>query len=166
MYVYRPPWARNRSVRAIGGGDSDIAEDEKLRNAGLKKYVVWHDNRLRSLRECKIAALFIAFREALESAQVRIEAPCMPSIFLDHQAALFDTGTGLSTRFWVVDRSLSFQSGAEAHFTMTLAGSLIDFPDIAAVREELIQALRDANYNPGLPEHEREGHIGHIYRNN
>jgi hypothetical protein len=166
MYVYRPPWARDSKTKAIHGQDSQIADDELLRNAGLKKYRVWHDNRLRSLNQCKIAALFIAFREALESAQVRVEAPCMPSIFLDHQAALFDTGTGLSTRFWVVDRSLSFQSGEEGHFTMTLAGSLIDFPDIAAVRQELTRALRDHNYDPGLRIGERTGRVGRIYRNN
>lgn len=162
-YVYVPPWARDSHTKAIGG--RDFGNSNQWRNANVKKYVVHHDQRLRSLDECKIAALFIAFREALESAQVQIEAPCMPTIYLDHQTGLYDTGTGLSTRFYVAQRGLRWTGGENGAFLMSLGGSLLDFPDIVTVRRELVKALDDEGYNPGLSGYDRHTH-GHIYRNN
>lgn len=162
MYVYRPPWSRDTRVKGIGG--RDFGNSNQWRNANLKRYVVHHDERFRSVEDCKIAALFIAFREALESAQVQIEAPCMPNIFLDNQTAIYDTGTGLSTRFWVALRSLRFTGGEEGAFVMSLGGSLLDAPDTITVRDELVKALNDNNYFPGLSDTARE-HFGHEYRN-
>jgi hypothetical protein len=164
MYIYRPPWSRDPGVKAIGGADAPNMPSQQWRNGGIKKYVVWHDDQLRSVRACLVAALFIAFREALESAQATLAAPAMPSIGLDNQCALFDVGTGLSTRMWVATRTLSFSTGEDAAFTMNLGGSLIDLPDIAAVRYELNRTLDDSNYRPGLSFNERTGTYAPIYR--
>lgn len=132
MAGYLPPWSRADSIG----------------NAGIKKVVVHYDNMLSSEQECIVACIFIAFRSALESAKGQIQAPAFPPIQLDNQTAIFDEGTGLSTRLWVTQRHLTVSSGEDAEFTMTLAGSLIDFPDIVMIRNELAQALSAAGVNP------------------
>lgn len=132
MAGYLPPWARADSIG----------------NAGIKKVVVHYDNMLGSEQECIVACVFIAFRAALESAKAQIQAPAFPPIQLDHQTAIFDVGTGLSTRLWVTQRHLSISTGDDAAFVMTLGGSLIDFPDIVMIRQELAQALADVGVNP------------------
>lgn len=157
MYVYQPPWSRGAFQAGEDGGD--------YRNGNIKKYVVHHDNKLRNLAECKVAALLIAYQEAMEAGQAQFEAPCMPSIFLDHQCALFDTGTGLSTRVYVASRQISWRGGENAEFKMALGGSLLDLPDITTVRTELIQVLRDIGYDPGINRWESEKY-GNVYRNN
>jgi len=141
MYVYRPPWSR---------GEWRGHESNDYRNANIKKYVVHHDNSLKTLAQCKVAALFIAFREAMESAQVQFEAPCMPTMYLDQHCGLFDTGTGLSTRVYIASRQYSYRSGENGHFKMALAGSLLDTQDIVIVRDELTQLLKDNGYDPGI----------------
>jgi hypothetical protein len=148
MYVYRPPWTR----------------ESEYRNANIKKYVVHTDPKLRDLQDCKIAALFIAFRQALEAATCQFECPMLPTVFLDHQTAVVDEGTGLSTRVWVVQRTLTYQGGEAVSFKMSLTGSLLDLPDTRKVRKELVGALRDSGRNPGLSQWE-EDNWGHVYRN-
>jgi hypothetical protein len=153
MYVYRPPWSRDATFGP---------NQNNYRNANIKRYVVHHDNKLRSLDECKVAALLIAFREALEAATGTIEFPAMPTIHLDSQIGVFDTGTGLSTRLWIAARQLEFQGGEQGHFKMSVGGSLIDLPDITKVRKELVRAIED-DINPGLSEWEKT-HYGGVYR--
>ena len=147
MYVYLPVWARF--------GD-------QYRNANIKKYVVHHDEQLRNGEECEIAALFIAYREALESAQAQFECPCMPTIFLDAQCAVYDTGTGISSRIWVALRQISYQGGANGHFRMSLGGPMLDLPDIEDTRQELRRSLHKRGYDPGLSPWEKENY-GHVY---
>jgi hypothetical protein len=156
MYVYQPPWSRG-AFNSPDGGD--------YRNGNIKKYVVYHNNGLKSLGECKVAALLIAYQEAMEAGQAQLEMPCMPTIFLDHQCALFDTGTGLSTRMYVASRQISWRGGEQAQFKMALGGSLLDLPDITQVRKELIQVLRDIGYDPGLSRWEAEK-FSNVYRSN
>lgn len=149
MYVYRPPWSR---------------DNQNYRNGNIKKYVVHHDNRLRSLDECKVAALLIAFREALEAATATTEFAAFPPLQLDQQMSVFDTGTGLSTRIWIAAKQIEFQGGPQGHFKMSVGGALLDLPDISKVREELRQAIND-DIDPGLSNYEQT-HYGSIYRNN
>lgn len=157
MYVYQPPWSRGAFKAGEEGGD--------YRNGNIKKYEVHHDHKLNSMIECKVAALLIAYRMAMEAGQAQFEAPAMPTIFLDHQCALFDTGTGLSTRLYVAQRQISFQGGEEGGFTMAIGGPLLDLPDIRTVRQELIAVLRDAGMDPGLSRWESEK-FDAVYRNN
>lgn len=169
MYVYRPPWSRGDRgdvFNYYGGNDPHrrLSGEPDYRNGNIKKYVVHHDEKLRNVDECKIAALFIAFREALESATATIEFPGFPPLQLDHQLGIYDTGTGLSTRIWIAARQIEFQGGPEAHFKMSIGGALIDLPDITHVREELVRALRNSNFNPGLSRWEIRNHA-HSYRN-
>lgn len=157
MYVYQPPWSRGAFRSGQDGGD--------YRNGNIKKYVVHHDSKLASLAECKVAALLIAYREAMEAGQAQFEAPCMPTMFLDHQCALFDTGTGLSTRLYIASRQISWKGGENAEFKMALGGPLLDLPDIRLVRDELLQVLRDTGFDPGLSRWEYQ-RFAPIYRNN
>lgn len=161
MYVYRPPWSRSEHP---GGNWPEGSAKHDYRNANIKKYVVHHDNRLRDNEECELAALFIAFRAALESAEGQFEAPCLPTIHLDHQCAVFDTGSGMSTRLYTTSRQIKFVSGERGEFTMALTGSLLDIPDTQRVRRELKRSLRRKGYDPGLSEWELENH-GKTYRN-
>ena len=169
MYVYRPPWSRGDRgdvFNYYGGNDPHrtLSGAPDYRNGNIKKYVVHHDEKLRNVDECKIAALFIAFREALESATATIEFPGFPPLQLDHQLAVFDTGTGLSTRIWVAAKQIEFQGGPQAHFKMSIGGALIDLPDITRVRDELVRSLRNTNLNPGLSSWEIRNNA-HSYRN-
>lgn len=147
MYVYRPPWSRNPAF-PDGTGKDDFG------GGNLKRYEVHHDEHLSSDEEVKIAALFIAYRMALESVKGQCEFPWFPTILLDNQMAVKDTGTGLSTRIYVTNRNVTLQAGEDGSAKASIGGSLIDFPDIVVVREELIQALRDHNYDPGLDSRE------------
>lgn len=160
MYVYRPPWSRDEHP---GGNWPDNDRDE-FRNGNIKKYVVHHDPKLKSVDECKIAAMFIAFAQSLKAYQGQIEMPALPTVHLDHQIGVFDTGTGLSSRIWVALRGLHFRSGENAAFNMTLGGSLLDAPDTVVIREELHKALKKKNYDPGLSQNELD-RFGDVYRN-
>lgn len=164
MYVYRPPWASDRRTGTYFDGRKTKYRDNEYRNGNIKKYVVHHDPKLRTLEECKIAAMFIAYREALESAQGTIQMPGFPPLQLDHQIGVFDTGTGLSTRIWVAAKQVEFQAGEQGYFTMSVGGSLIDLPDITEVRDELKQALRNSGAMPGLSKWELQNHKN-SYRN-
>lgn len=165
MYVYRPPWASDRRTGTYyGGRPTRWRTDNDFRNGNIKKYVVHHEPKLRTIEECKIAAMFIAYREALESAQATIQFPGFPPLQLDHQIGVFDTGTGLSTRIWIVAKQIEFQGGEQAYFTMSVGGSLIDLPDITLIRDELKQALRNSNAMPGLSKWEIRNHHN-SYRN-
>lgn len=157
MYVYNPPWSRNSSY-PDGTGRGEYM------NANLKQYVVHHSHLLDTQEKCKVAALFIAYREALEAYKATCEFPLMPTIGLDTQVAVRDTGTGLSTRLWCVTRSYNIHLGEEPNFSMAVGGSLIDAPDIVMIREELVQALRDHGYDPGLSRWELK-HYGSVYAN-
>jgi hypothetical protein len=158
MYVYRPPWSRDQSP----GGNWPASDRDEYRNGNIKKFVVHHNELLSDGEECEIAALFIAFREALESAKATCEAPAMPSVHLDHQFAVRDTGTGIAARIWITNRTLSIRTGEDAHFKMGLGGSILDTPDIITVRKELKKALNKKGYDPGLSEWELE-HWGDVY---
>lgn len=160
MYVYRPPWSRDTNP---GGNWPDNAATNQYRNGNVKKYVVHHDNLLRDAEECEIASLFIAFREALESAKATCEFPAMPTIHLDHQMAVRDTGTGLSTRLWLTNRSMRIRLGENASMKMSVGGALLDTPDINRVRDELEQSLRSKGYDPGLSTWELNRGSGSVY---
>lgn len=133
QYSYRPVWAR---------GDSSG-------QAHLRRHELHYDNMLKSLYECKVAALFIAFRQALESAKAEIEFPLWPSIHLDDQVLLFDTGTGLSTRLWVTTRSWNYSSGEQVRFQMNVGGALLDVNDVAETQKELESVLNEHGRMPG-----------------
>lgn len=157
MYVYQPPWSRGTAWP-----DGTVTGD--FQNANLKQYVVHHSHLLDTQEKCKVAALFIAYREALEAFKATTEFPFMPSIGLDHQLAVRDTSTGLSTRLWIVTRSYNIHLGEEPNFKTAVGGSCIDAPDIVLVRDELVQSLRDHGYDPGLSRWELK-HYGSVYAN-
>lgn len=136
FYNYRPVWARGDNGQAGHG------------QAGLRKQAIHYDEQIVSNYEAKVAALLIAFREALESSQGQIEIPLLPVIHLDHQIAVFDSPTGTSTRLWIASRQWEFQSGDERVFKMTLAGSLIDVPHVRETRDELQRVLNDRGFDP------------------
>jgi hypothetical protein len=135
QYSYRPPWA--------------TADNQNAGQAHLRRQEVHYDNLLKSVYECKVACLFIAFRAALESAKAEVELPMWPGIGPDDQVLLFDTGTGLSTRMWVTNISWNYSSGEQKAFKMNLGGALLDTNDAAEVQKQLEAVLAEEGRNPG-----------------
>lgn len=131
-YNYRPVWARENENRA----------------AGIRKHEFHVDQTYSSDQDCKVACLLIAYRMAIEAAKASVQLPFFPPVQLDSQFAIFDEGTGLSTRIWVVSRDWEYQSGAQRNFTMTLGGSLLDVDIVEATRKELKQVLASEGYDP------------------
>jgi hypothetical protein len=129
---YRPVWARGDSVGA----------------AHLRRPEVHYDYLLDSVYLCEVACLLIAFNAALQSAKGEIEVPMWPLIHLDHQLLLFDRGTGLSTRLWIVQRTWNYTSGQQVEFKMNLGGAFIDLADISATRDELEDLLNQGGRMP------------------
>lgn len=129
---YRPVWARRNSNGA----------------AHLRRPEVHYDESIESVYECEVACLLTAMQAALESAKGVIEIPLWPLIHLDHQTLLFDRGTGMSTRIWVVSRSWQYVGGQEVTFKMTIGGSFIDINDVAETREELETLLNEGGRMP------------------
>lgn len=132
QYSYRPVWARRASNHS----------------ASLRRHTVHYDEQVHSVYEAKVGCLFIAFRQALEAAKGEIEFPFFPPIQLDHQIVVFDTGTGLSTRIYIVQRAWHFHGGEQASFTMSVGGSLIDTNDVQDTRQELQQILNHHGFDP------------------
>lgn len=129
---YRPVWARRKDQGA----------------AHLRRPVVHYDYTLDDQYLCEVACLMIAFQAAVESAKGEIEIPCWPPIMLDHQTLLLDTGTGMSTRIWNVQRTWNYTSGEEVEFKMNLGGSFIDINDVVQTREELEALLNEGGRMP------------------
>lgn len=129
---YRPVWARDNNE----GG------------AHLRRPLVHYDYLLGTIYECEVACLLIAFRAALEANKGSIEIPLWPLIHLDHQVLLFDRGTGMSTRMWIVQRTWNWAGGENAEFKMNLGGSFIDVDNVALTRVELERVLNEEGRMP------------------
>lgn len=132
QYSYRPVWAR----------------EARQRSPRIRKPVVHYEEQIDTIFAAKVACLMIALRQGLEAAQAQLEFPLFPPIYLDHQLVFHDTGTALSTRIWIAKRSWEFQGGKETRFAMSVAGSLIDTPDITETVAELRQLLNQKGWDP------------------
>lgn len=129
---YRPVWARENENRA----------------AGIRKHEFHTDLTYVTNEDCLVACLLIAYRMALEAAKGSVQIPLFPPIFLDQQIQVFDLGTGLSTRMWIVSRDWEYQGGENSVFNMTLGGPLLDVDIVERTRVELQQVLNNAGQNP------------------
>lgn len=140
MYSYFPPWYK-------AGGESDawdqVFPDDFTRSrlAGLHKPVIHYEPLAKTELDCEIACYLIAFGQALKSATAVCEIPANPYFELDDQTILQDTGTGMSTRLWIAQRSSTFKAGEDGSWKMTLGGSLVDTPDIQAILAEIRDAV-------------------------
>jgi hypothetical protein len=130
MAVYRPPWTRA----------------DKL--AGLLKHVTHTEGKLQHTSQCMVMAELIALQEALVSAAAEVEIPGIPNFDLNYQVGLLDTSTGLNTRLFIARRSTTFEAGANARWTTTLGGALIDTDDIKGVIADLRATLKSMGLNP------------------
>lgn len=129
MFNYRPPWTGD-----IG------ASAKQQRMAGLLKHLITFNAQLKTEQECEVGAMLIALAEALKSATAIAQIPGNPRVELDDQVYLADEGTGLATRMWVASRSSTFTAGAKTTWSMSLGGSLIDTPDIVAIKDDITKA--------------------------
>lgn len=136
FYNYRPVWARAGSAQAGRGA------------AGLRRHEYHTDPLITSNYECKVACLLIAFRMALQASACSVQIPFFPPIDLDQQLAVYDEGSGISTRIWIASRDWEYVGGEERRFSMTLGGSMLDVDIVERTRQELKRVLNDRGYDP------------------
>lgn len=121
-YTYKPPW----TFEGAGG-----------RLAGIYKHVVHTDNNYRTTQDCQLGCLLIALAEALESCKGAIEIPGHAGADLDQMVDLIDVSTGMNTRMWISGMTTTMHSGRTSSWKMTLEGSMVDTPDVVAVKAAL-----------------------------
>jgi hypothetical protein len=123
---YLPPWSGAHHNVLTGEYDKNYPFANRM--AGLLKHVVHYDDALESVEECMMACILICVKAALAAFTVVFEIPGRPDVMLDDQISVVDTGTGLNSRVWV--GSVQSSHTSEEGYKTTVAGSLIDSPDI------------------------------------
>ena len=118
---YVPPWHRF----------------ENSRLSGSLRHVVKTEKRLTTQQAVDVYARLWALRSALEAATAVIAVPGSPEFELDEQIGVLDSQTGLSTRLYLAQRTMTFHTGENASWKLSLGGALLDTPDITAVKAEL-----------------------------
>lgn len=116
--------------------------------AGVIRHFTKTYHHLTSQHQCEVMARYISLMSALAATTATMEIPCNPSIWIDQHIGVRDLGTGLNTRLYLSNRSTHFRSGANAAWTMTLGGALIDIPDVQEELDELESVLAE-----GEPDH-------------
>lgn len=124
MAVYRPPWS-----------------GESGRMNRLIKHVIHTDNNLETQGEVEIAAILIAFSQALASYQGTCEMPGYPWE-PDQQVSIVDVPSGTNSRMWIKNFSSTITLGTDAEYKITLSGSLLDTPDTNILARDFATALR------------------------
>lgn len=138
MAVYLPPWSGAHHSIETGQYDKDYPFANRL--AGLLKHQVTTNPTLENEDECMMACVLIAMRMALAAFTIIIEIPAHPGISLDDQVSIIDTATGVNTRMWV--GSIQTTHNSSDGYKMTLAGSMLDTPDILALAFDHAAMLR------------------------
>jgi hypothetical protein len=85
---------------------------------------------------------------ALQACACSVQVPFFPPIDLDQQIAVYDEGTGISTRIWIASRDWEYAGGEERRFSMTLGGSMLDVEIVERTRQELKRVLNNRGYDP------------------
>lgn len=140
MATYFPPWSgAHRSI------DTDRYQPHYPfadRLAGLRKHVTHYDNTIGTEDEALMACLLIAVQEALASFQATIQVPGYPGFRLNEAISVVDTPSGSNSRLWIGNRHSTFTTGPDGAWTMSLAGAMIDTPDILALVIDYLYLLR------------------------
>ncbi|MEA2492979.1 MAG: hypothetical protein QOJ29_890 [Thermoleophilaceae bacterium] len=110
--VYFPPWARAQ------------------RDAGVLRHVNYIRPELTTIYDCEIACLLIAFQQALASYTGVIEFPLWPGLELDDIIGAVDHATGINSRFYIAQRTFTYQGGENPSWVNSAQGSLLDHPDM------------------------------------
>jgi hypothetical protein len=139
MYVYRPPWSGGHSTPVPTVGVRPTGHEL----GGVIRHVIHTDNMFKTVDDCKFACFYLALNEALAATTATMQIPANPGIQLDDHVELLDLGTGITSRLSVQQRSSGFvRSGEQTEWTMTLAGGLVDTPDITDVAFAINTAKR------------------------
>lgn len=126
MYTYRPPWWR--------------------RLGGIVKHVVFTNNGFRSVDDCKFGCYFIALQEALQADKATCQLPILTTLELDSHLAVLDVGTGLVTRIWISERTLSFRKSEQPENSMSIGGALADTSDIRSIAAAIQDTPRSSEH--------------------
>jgi hypothetical protein len=137
--AYRPPWAGTHFNVATGALDQNYPFTGRL--AGVHKHVTHYDENISTEDEAMMACVLIAIQEAVSSYQGTIEVPGYPGFGLNEHISVVDTPSGTNMRMWLASVSSDFTSGADATYTTTLAGALIDTPDILGLAIDYLTLL-------------------------
>ena len=126
MFVFKPPgWKR------LGG---------------IVKHVVYTNQAFKKIDNCKFGAYYIALQGLLEAFKATCQLPAYPAgededssqdppprfgLELDTHLAVYDVGTGLSTRLWLSDIQTEFRQAEQgARFSQSVGGTLVDTPEV------------------------------------
>lgn len=121
MATYYPPWGHARG-----------------RRVQVAKQVVHVDPQLTTVYQCRVGAILIALAEAMASASVVVEVPWVPGLGLDQVGYVTDTATGLNTRIYVAQQTITMSAGASKKWVMSLQAALLDTPDVQGVYSDWI----------------------------
>lgn len=124
MAYYMTPWGQNDPHIQYG------------HDAWIIKQVVHSENQLQSEYECKIACILIAMKQLLMAEAAVVEIPGMPGFGVDDLLSIVDTGTAITSRIWIAQRTSTFTSGKSAKWIDSIQGSLMDSPNMIAVRDD------------------------------
>lgn len=126
MASYLPPWSGTHSTGRL---------------SGVIKHQVHTDSTLQSDDECKMACILTAIQAALAAYTGNVQIPGLPGIDLDDQVGVIDRASGTNQRMWLASKNSSFVTGEQGSFTTTLAGSMIDTPDLQAIGRDYLRLL-------------------------
>lgn len=112
--------------------------------AGMVRHLHHLEPRLESNLECKIMAILTALACALRIKTGSFEIPAMPWFTLDQKVAVWDDGTATHARIYIAQKTSTFHTGADAAWTMTLGGAMLDTPEVDGCLRDLAYNLRRA----------------------
>jgi hypothetical protein len=132
--AYTPPWARRDQIAAgwLRKTRMDASIVQRIQHA---------EPLYRSNFECKVAAILTALAATLKQRVGTFEMPAMPFLTLDYKIAVWDEGTATHARIYVLQRTISYRSGQDASWTMSVGGAMLDSPDMVTVVEDLYQTI-------------------------
>jgi hypothetical protein len=139
MYVFKPPgWTR------LGG---------------IVKHQVTTRQHLKTIDGCKFGCYLIALGQLLEASKATCGFPAFPAhedetstrrikprhgVELDTHVAVFDIGTGLTTRLWLSELTTEFRRAEQgSHFTQSVGGTLVDTPEV----RKMVTILNEATFS-------------------
>lgn len=125
--VYHPPWsgARPDFEGPFAAG----------RVSGVYKHVTHNDPFIDTVDEAAMSNILIAIQEALAAYTGDCRIPGYP-VSLNQQVSVIDTPSGTNSRLWLSRHSSTFRQGEDAEYFTTVAGAVVDWPDLNQISED------------------------------
>jgi len=153
--TYYPPWSHS-FPNARGSFPAPIVNGQKaggifyrspevaVRNGSILRQFTETmgdtvQTMLQSNAECLMACVLAAVQYALNMATTQFQIPGIAPINLNDQIGIVDEAAAINSRVWVADVESEHVTGggsSDGYWRMTVAGALIDTPDMAYIRSD------------------------------